>query len=58
MTTFEPVGYRSIRTGVLMSNLDSVYDYGVRNPRGRRMNEAEWSAYVAEQFEVVYRVVE
>lgn len=45
MTTFEPVGYRSIRTGVLMSNLDSVYDYGVRNPRGRRMNDAEWEAF-------------
>lgn len=57
MTTFEPVGYRSIRTGALMSSLDSVHDYGVRNPRGRRMREAEWSEYVVANYEVVYREI-
>lgn len=58
MTTFEPVGYRAPNTGVLTTNLQAHRDYGVRNSKGRRMNDAEWEAYVSEHFEVVYRMVE
>lgn len=57
MTTFEPCGFRAKTTGTLIANLDSAYEYGVRQPNGKRLTEEQWAEYVAETFEVVYREV-
>jgi hypothetical protein len=58
VTTFEPCGFRAKRTGTLLANLDSAYEYGVRQPNGKRLTEEQWEAHVAETYEVVYRVVD
>ena len=58
MTTFEPCGFRAKRTGAMTPNLDSVRAYGPRNARGRKFNDEKWAAWVAENYEVVYRIVE
>lgn len=57
MTTFEPCGFRAKRTGAMCANLDSAYEYGVRQPNGRKLKPEQFEAWVAETFEVVYREV-
>jgi hypothetical protein len=57
VTTFEPCGFRAKTTGTLLANLDSAYEYGVRQPNGKRLTEEQWEAHVAETYEVVYRQV-
>jgi hypothetical protein len=57
VTTFEPCGYRAKTTGTLIANLDSAYEYGVRQPNGRKLTEEQWADWVADHFEVVYREV-
>ena len=58
MTTFEPCGFRAKTTGTLIANLDSAYEYGVRQPNGRKLTPEQFDAWVADHFEVVYRIVE
>jgi hypothetical protein len=58
MTTFEPCGFRAKRTGTLLANLDSAYEYGVRQPNGRKLKPEQFEEWVEEHFEVVYRIVE
>lgn len=57
MTTFEPCGFRAKRTGAMCANLDSAYEYGVRQPNGKKLTPEQFEAWVAETFEVVYREV-
>lgn len=57
MTTFEPCGFRALRTGTMVSSLETARDFGARNAKGRRMNDNEFATYVAENFELIYRVI-